>query len=225
MPLYATRVFDTPGLPSLDSSAAYGVKWAAAGFWKEGCSITYLQRPHNAEAEPHASPNTKRCMHTDPSPSNQAHSVLLLLPFTTDPAKIDEYAAFLKSLREGETVTWGTVSDPDYSWRTVPKRHYLEGIEPVIALTHAPCLSGGKAPCDVDSAAAELFARRLAHAADGDNAFLLAPEGPAQCRRHGHGHLCSARDLNFLPPHQYAPILHALKAKAIARIRAMSDGR
>ncbi len=195
------------------------MKWAAAGFWKEDCSIAYLNRPNDIVQEPQASLETKRCMHKSPSPRAKAHSVLLLLRYTDDPSKIDEYSVFLRSLKEGEAVTWGS------------NRHYLEGIEPVISVTHAPCLSGRnvtsgrKVPCTVDSKAVALFTKRLAYAADGDNAFLLAPESPDLCKTHEHGHLCSASDLNFLSPRQFVPILYALKAKAIARIKAMLDGR
>jgi hypothetical protein len=210
--MFATRVFDTPGLPSFDSSAAYGMKWAAGGFWKEGCAVTYLQRPTNESNEPEALPNTNRCMNSDPSSRTTAHSVLLLLRFADTAEKIDEYAAFLKILKNGETTQWRG------------KTHYLKGIEPVIAVTHAPCLGNKKAPCTaVNFTAVELFTKRLAHAADGDNALLLAPESSALCELHQHGRLCSREQLNFLPPSQYKPVLYALKAKAIAHIKAVEN--
>jgi hypothetical protein len=211
--LYATRVFDTPGLPSLDDCAAYGMKWAAAGFWKENCIVTYLQRPTNITEEPLVSPNTRRCMHATPSPRTKAHGVLLLLSFTEDPVMLDEYTALLKNLKEGEFVRW------------MGGEYYLEGIEPVLAVTHAPCKGGEKAPCAaVDSAAVALFIRRLAYSADGDNAILITPGGPNECLLHGHGRkLCYVPELNYLPPRQYVAVLHALKAKAITHIRAFRD--
>ena len=94
-------------------------------------------------------------------------------------------------------------------------------IEPVLALTHAPRSSGGRAPCAaVDTLAVERFTRRLARAAHGDSAHLLAPENSARCGLCGLGSRCAAPDLNFIPPRQYVGMLLALKAKAFTFIKS-----